>query len=504
MSTRNFSNIKLRADNFSKNYGATRALNDVSIVVRPNELVGIAGHNGAGKSTLLRSLAGLTRPDQGRMQIGANQVEMSSGLTAKQSRNLGIHTVHQELSLCPALRVDESAAVVLQSAKGFGWSGHAWKKLESALNEIFPGHGITASKKISELSIARRQMVEIASATLTSDIELELLILDEPTSSLDAEATTSMYAWLRNQSKKGLSAIVTTHRLNEMLANLDRIYVMRDGKIIAEEDTVNLSREKLIALMGGSVREEADKTIVANLQRDSKNIPSNRVSMTGFTNNELRDISLEVKAGEIVGLVGLEGHGQRAVLEAIFRTAMGRTSSGLKAIKIDGKVVYVSGDRVVSGIFKYWSVGENISISSLKKLSKFGWLFKPSEKKLVDSWSKRLEIRGKVDAPIVSLSGGNQQKALMARSIATGADIILLDDPTRGVDQGTKESMYAILKEEAANGRAIIWYSTENEELVHCDKVYVIRSGEITETLEGEDRRESKVIAASFGSKSEN
>jgi ribose transport system ATP-binding protein len=289
-----------------------------------------------------------------------------------------------------------------------------------------------------------------------------------------------------------------------MLANLDRIYVMRDGKIIAEEETVNLSREKLIALMGGSDRNEANKALVANLQRDSKNNPSNRVSMTGFTNNELRDISLEVKAGEIVGLVGLEGHGQRAVLEAIFRTAMGRTSSGSKAIKIDGKVVYVSGDRVVSGIFKYWSVGENISISSLKKLSKFGWLFRPAEKKLVDSWSKRLEIRGKVDSPIVSLSGGNQQKALMARSIATSADIILLDDPTRGVDQGTKESMYAILKEEAANGRAIIWYSTENEELVHCDKVYVIRSGEITETLEGEDRRESKVIAASFGSKSEN
>ena len=497
MSPREDSKVRLRADNFSKSFGATRALSDVSIVVRPNELVGIAGHNGAGKSTLLRSLAGLTKPDQGRMQIGSNEFEMTDGLTAGASRNFGIHTVHQELSLCPALRVDESAAVVLQDAKGFGWQRGAWKKLEAALNDIFPGHGISAGQKISDLSIAKRQMVEIASATLTSDRELELLMLDEPTSSLDADATTTLYSWLRKRSNEGLSAIVTTHRLNEMLTHLDRIYVMRDGKIIAEEPTSALTREKLISLMGGSHRSDSasEKAVVSKASTGDRD----KVSISGFSNGELKDISLEAKGGEIIGLVGLEGHGQRAVLEAIFRTATSRTPSAYRAIKVHGNIAYVSGDRVVAGIFKFWTVGENISASSLKFLSKIGWLSRNSEKKLVDSWSKRLEIRGAVTAPIVSLSGGNQQKALMARSIATGADIILLDDPTRGVDQGTKESMYAILKEEAAAGRAVIWYSTENEELIHCDRVYVLRAGEIVEVLEGDDRHEARVIAASFG-----
>ena len=322
-------------------------------------------------------------------------------------------------------------------------------------------------------------------------------MLDEPTSSLDADATTTLYSWLRKRSNEGLSAIVTTHRLNEMLTHLDRIYVMRDGKIIAEEPTSALTREKLISLMGGSHRSDSasEKAVVSKASTGDRD----KVSISGFSNGELKDISLEAKGGEIIGLVGLEGHGQRAVLEAIFRTATSRTPSAYRAIKVHGNIAYVSGDRVVAGIFKFWTVGENISASSLKFLSKIGWLSRNSEKKLVDSWSKRLEIRGAVTAPIVSLSGGNQQKALMARSIATGADIILLDDPTRGVDQGTKESMYAILKEEAAAGRAVIWYSTENEELIHCDRVYVLRAGEIVEVLEGDDRHEARVIAASFG-----
>lgn len=497
MSQREEHKVRLRAENFSKNFGATRALIDVSIVVRPNELVGIAGHNGAGKSTLLRSLAGLTKPDQGRMQIGNNTIEMKAGLTAGESRNLGIHTVHQELSLCPALRVDESAAVVLQNAKGFRWQSGSWKKLEAALDDIFPGHGISGGQKISELSIAKRQMVEIASATLTSERELELLILDEPTSSLDADATSTLYRWLRKRSDSGLSAIITTHRLNEMLTHLDRIYVMRDGKIIAEEPTSALTREKLIALMGGSHKSDVpnEKVFISKASMGDRD----RVSIKNFSHGELKNISLEAKSGEIIGLVGLEGHGQRAVLEAIFRTATSRAPSAYRAISVHGNIAYVSGDRVVAGIFKFWTVGENISVSSLKFLSKLGWLSRSSENQLVNSWSKRLEIRGAVTAPIVSLSGGNQQKALMARSISTAADIILLDDPTRGVDQGTKESIYAILKEEAAASRAIIWYSTENEELTHCDRVYVLRAGEIVEVLEGDNRHEARVIAASFG-----
>jgi ribose transport system ATP-binding protein len=498
---------RLRAEKLSKTFGATQALSNVSIVVMPGELVGLAGHNGAGKSTLLRSLAGLVRPDQGRMQIGNEEFALSEGLSPKQARNMGIHTVHQELSLCSSLRVDESAAVVLRTAKGVGWRNRAWTQLEEKLNEIFPGHGISANQQISELSIAKRQMVEIASATLTSQGDLAFLMLDEPTSSLDADATASLYRWLRMRATQGLSVIVTTHRLNEMLSHLDRLYVMRDGKIIVEEPTSSLNRERLIGLMGGSHKSQSNNRNAQVRDDDEKkekeSIDDLRVSIRGLTNSELHDISLDARAGDIIGLVGLEGHGQRAVLDAVFRAATSRRSSARNAITVHGKVAYVSGDRVVAGIFRFWSVGENISVSSLSSMSRWGWMSRIAEKRVVDHWGKRLEIRGSVDAPIVSLSGGNQQKVLMARSIATGADIILLDDPTRGVDQGTKEQMYAILREEANLGRAVIWYSTENEELVHCNRVYVLRAGRVMEILEGDERHETRVIAASFGSASE-
>jgi ribose transport system ATP-binding protein len=493
----------LRVEQVSKSFGATRALSEVSITVMPGELVGLAGHNGAGKSTLIRSLAGLVRPDQGQIKLGDEVISSTSqGLSAKHARGLGIHAVDQELSLCGSLRVDESAAVVLRAAGFFGYRRRAWRQLKVMLDEIFPGHGIFASEHVTDLSIGKRQMLEIANAALTEHGDMALLILDEPTSALDADATANLYRWLRKKADGGLSAIVTTHRLNEMLSNLDRLYVMRDGRIVAEESTATLSRERLVSFMSGTAKLE-NGVNRDGIRADAGKEPTTdqlKVGIREFTNSELREISFEARAGDIIGLAGLEGQGQREILDAVFRAARSwRFSPRRRSITVNGKAAYVSGDRSVEGVFKFWSVGQNIAVSSLHSLCRWGWMSRAAELKLVAIWSKRLEIRGSEDALILSLSGGNQQKVLVARSLATGADIILLDDPTRGVDQNTKELIYEILREEADVGRCIIWYSTENSEFLHCDRVCVLWEGRVVGVLEGDEREESHVIAASFG-----
>jgi len=345
-------------------------------------------------------------------------------------------------------------------------------------------------------------MVEVANATLTGENEMALLILDEPTSSLDADATLSLYRWLRSRAATGLSAIVTTHRLNEMLTNADRIYVMRDGKVTSEQSTAGLTRERLVGLMGGTLDLEASLSSPKVEEREAVSTAAAgtalKVEVDSLTNPHLHDVSIKAANGEIIGLAGLEGHGQAALLDAVFRAAVSpRTIKG-RSVTVRGKLAYVSGDRGVAGIFRFWSVGENISVSSLRQLSRLGWIVKSAERRLVASWGRKLEIRGLENASILSLSGGNQQKALIARAIATGADIILLDDPTRGVDQSTKEQMYAILREEADAGRCFIWYSTENEEIIRCDRIYVLKDGTVADVLEGDDRQESRIIHASF------
>lgn len=493
-------------EHVSKRFGGTQALKDADIVVRPGELVGIAGHNGAGKSTLLRTVCGLIKPDLGRIEVAGDA--FPHGLSVRESRDLGIRGVHQELSLCPGLRVDESAAVVERAGGGWHWRRHAWQRLETLLDEIFPGHGITPGRHIGDLSIARRQMVEIAGAALPGRHPARLFIFDEPTSSLDRQATEGLYRWLRNKADSGLSAIVTTHRLNEMLSYVDRIYVMRDGEVRAEQRAGEVSRERLVALMAAGTDEDSSSAPTTDARTEDAETPLQpaevttgqvKVAIAGLSRGLLHDISLEVRTGEIVGIAGLEGHGQRPLLEAVFRAAMHRRSvRRSRAVSVSGKVAYVSGDRTVAGTFKYWNVAANISVSSLGAISRLGFLFRQAESRLCATWCRRLEIRGHGNVPILSLSGGNQQKVMVARAIATGADVILLDDPTRGVDQETKEQLYAILREEASAGSCFLWYSTENEELVRCDRIYVLRAGRVVRTLVGADRDAARIVAASF------
>lgn len=496
----------------SKRFGSTLAVDDASFTARRGELIGIAGHNGAGKSTILKVVNGTIPGDSGVVSI--NGTQRPAATTVAHPEKLGVRTVYQELSLCASLRVDETAAIFDHSAKGLSWRRTAWRHLKTVLDEMFPGHGIRKDAKISQLSIARRQMIECASTMIESTRPASLIILDEPTSSLDASSTASFYAYLRKRAAGGLSAIITTHRLHEMIDNLSRIYVMRDGRVISEQLASEATKESLVMAMGLAAH-EGDRETAPSLIRDADEVST--VDAEPVTAGDVvvrieqptdgQDAEVfEIRSGEIVGFAGLEGHGQLTALEALYRAAAdkpGKTRAPKHTIhhvvSVVGDAAYVSGDRGVRGIFPIWDVAGNISFSALGQLTTGGLIKQRTERELVSDWYSRLGIKGKPSDPITSLSGGTQQKALMARAMAVGSGLLLLEDPTRGVDQATKSEVYELLHRQAGEGSTIVWYSTENEELRNCDRVFVFRVGKIVATIKGEEATEDAIIALSFG-----
>ncbi|MFA5607795.1 MAG: sugar ABC transporter ATP-binding protein [Leucobacter sp.] len=505
----------LVVDGVSKSFGSTQAVKNASFHVARGELIGIAGHNGAGKSTVLKVVNGSVPGDVGSVTI--NGVRRSATEAIAHPEQIGVRTVYQELALAPSLRVDETAAVFDPSARGRRWRSDAWKSLKAVLDEMFPAHGIRHNHVISDLSFARRQMIECAMTMVDAGQPASLVILDEPTSSLDGTATENFYAYLKKRARDGLSAIVTTHRLNEMIDNLDRIYVMRDGRVLGEHDAATASKESLVNAMGLAEHEEAGlsaesapaegslTSAVAAVNAEATHDGS--VIELVQVNDDGAEERFEIRTGEIVGFAGLEGHGQLEALEAIYRASGSRPGkAGRKrrtehlTTSVVGDSAYVSGDRGVRGIFPIWDVAKNISFSSLKKpLTRAGLISSAREKELIDEWYRRLGIKGEPSDIITSLSGGTQQKALMARAMAVHSSLLLLEDPTRGVDQATKGDFYGILREQAEKGQTIVWYSTENEELRNCDRVFVFQVGRVVGTLTGEEATEDAVIALSFG-----
>jgi len=494
----------------TKRFGSTLAVDDASFTVGRGELIGIAGHNGAGKSTILKVVNGTIAGDSGTVTIGGTPRSATDAVAHPE--HLGVRTVYQELSLCASLRVDETAAIFDHAARGISWRSKAWRSLRTVLDEMFPGHGIQKDATIHELSIARRQMIECASSFIESTTPPRLVILDEPTSSLDASSTASFYAYLEKRAADGVSVIITTHRLQEMIDHLSRIYVMRDGRVLSEQDAATATKDSIVAAMGLASHQAAQA-----VHETVEGLPVSTLDAAPVTDGEVvvrleqpgadgRTEVFEIRKGEIIGFAGLEGHGQLLALEAVYR-ASARRSGGHRSpkrtihhsVSVVGDSAYVSGDRGVRGIFPLWDVAANISFSSLGKLTAAGLIKPRSEGALVDEWYSRLGIKGSPTDPITSLSGGTQQKALMARAMAVGSDLLLLEDPTRGVDQATKSEVYDLLRRQAAEGQTIVWYSTENEELRNCDRVFVFRVGTIVATLTGAEATEDAVIALSFG-----
>jgi ribose transport system ATP-binding protein len=473
-------------DGVEKSFGAVRALAGVNLDIAVGECVGIVGHNGAGKSTLMHVLAGGQTPDAGRVAIGG---EEQRGYSAGRAKALGIRCVFQELSLCPNLTVAENARVFHPAIRGFAWRRRAGQLIIDKLDEIFPGHGIAASELVQNLAIGRRQMVEIARAFTVTDAPARLVILDEPTSSLDEHTAGQLLAHIRRGVAGGISCTLISHILGEVLRHCDRIVVMRDGKVVAADVASAFDRARLIGAMGGVESGPA----AGRANAASANDAPVRVRIRPARQPDAQE--LVAREGEIVGLAGLAGHGQTDLLLAAFDAA-GRRRAGAD---VNARVALVAGDRQSDGVFPQWSIAQNIGIRSLRQFRVGPLISAKREAALANRWRERIKIRApSVDDNILSLSGGNQQKALFARALGSDARIVLMDDPMRGVDYGTKLEVYDLVREEARAGRTFLWYTTETEELKNCDRVYVFRDGVIVAQLGREEFSEERVIHSSF------
>jgi ribose transport system ATP-binding protein len=476
----------VKLDGVEKHFGAVRALGGVDLRVERGECLGLVGHNGAGKSTLMHILAGTAVPDRGRIVLSG---EEQIGYSPDQAKRLGIRCVFQELSLCPNLTVAENARVLHPALSGFNWRRAAGALIVGKLDEIFPGHGVSASDLVQELPIGRRQMVEVARAFTATDVPVRLVILDEPTSSLDAHTAAQLLAFMRRTVAAGVSCVFISHLLGEVLENCDRIVVMRDGKTVAAGDANAFDRDKLVTVMGGEApQHEASGANQPARGRSPLRVRARPTRQIGVT-------ELVAHEGEVIGLAGLAGQGQTDLLLAVFSAAT-RAHAG---VEVTATVALVAGDRQADGIFPLWSISENIGVCSLDKLRK-GLLISPRrEAALADFWRSKIGIRTPdIRNNILSLSGGNQQKVLFARALGSDARIVLMDDPTRGVDVATKLEVYDLIRGEAQAGRTFLWYTTETDELKQCDHVYVFRNGAIVADLGRDQLTEQRVIQSSF------
>lgn len=474
-----------------KRYGHTVALDGASVSVSAGEVVSIVGHNGAGKSTLVRVLCGLTKADEGRVVLrGQDETDSHSFPTA---RRAGIRIAFQEFSLCPSLRVDENVLIGHPELSGVGWRRRCGQAIVAQLDEIFAGHGISPRQPVVSLSLAERQMLEVARAAMRVDEEIGLLLLDEPNSALGAHASHQLFEWVNRRRDEDLAVILISHRLAEVVEHSDRLVVMRDGSVVDDRPAAGVTRDQIVALMGQAGDGEEAGRPVAAAAADGR-VAERVLEVDGMGSAGLRDVSFRVGAGEIVGLAGLDGQGQRELLAELWRLRGRRRGP----VDHPGEMAFVSGDRQEAGLFKLWSFTENVSLGALRGLCRGPVLLRSRERRLAEEWAERLEIRTGLDDAVTGLSGGTQQKTVIARALATEADLVLLDDPFRGVDSGTKRDTYRLMREEATRGRSFLWFTTEMEELEECDRVYVMREGAIAAELGRGEIREDRIVDASF------
>jgi len=461
-------------------FGAVKALDGADLVIHSGECVGLVGHNGAGKSTIVNVINGGLSPHEGTLTYGGSAVH---GISA--ARASGVRCVFQELSLCPNLTVNENARIMHAELKGWKWRSRAGELVRSQLQRIFPGHAIDCDSTVDDLSIAERQMVEIAISFAGLNQRPKLVILDEPTSSLDAGLAAQLMAYIRTFIGEGGSVLLISHILGEILSTSDRIVVMKDGRVVADRAAKAFNTHSLVEAMGNVVRE----------QEFSRKVTERTGSpVLSMPPHHGHGITFQAYRGEMIGLAGLGGHGQT---DALLDLYLEHNSNWWPTRKRE--IAFVAGDRSLNGTFPLWSILKNLSIASLGQLSSRKMVDHAQENTLGAGWKQRIEIRTPdMQNRILSLSGGNQQKVLFARALATTASTVLMDDPMRGVDIGTKQEVYEILRSEAANGRTFIWYSTEMDEIRLCDRVYVFREGAIVAELVGDEISEKNVLAASF------
>jgi len=442
----------LVARGVTKSFGATSALAGVDLDAPAGAITALIGQNGAGKSTLMGVLAGAVSPDAGAMTLDGAPYAPRSPLDA---RRAGVAMVHQELSLCPHLSVAENVMLgALPTRRGLVDWERAREMAAAALEPLAPKSAIDPRAKVSDLSPANQQIVEIARAL--ADARCRIVILDEPTSSLGAEDAERLFSRVGALRERGLAIVYISHFLEEVKRLADRFVVLRDGKSVAEGEVATTTRDAMVEHMAGR-RVEA---LYPRSPREAKDVVL-RVSGAGA--------ELEVRRGEIVGVAGLVGAGRTELLRAIFGLDAARAQIRVLA----RGVAMVSEDRKTEGLATALSVAENVT------MTRASWLVtRASEARAAAPWIEKLAIRARPLQRVSELSGGNQQKVALARVLHDGAELLLVDEPTRGIDVEAKAQIYELLDREARAGKAVLVVSSYLPELVGiCDRIHVMRRG---------------------------
>ncbi len=485
-----------------KRYDATLALRDVDLTVGAGEVHALAGENGAGKSTLIKVLAGAVRRDAGTIALDGAPVELSNPLAA---RAAGIRVVYQEFSLVSSVSVTENMLLGRMPARAAGW-WIDWSAAHRRAAEAIASLGFEVPdvrRRVGALPVSQRQMIEIAKAMLERP---RILILDEPSAVLSTPDLERLFGAIRSLRQGGATVIYVSHRLDEVFAIADRITVLKDG---ARVDTVRTGEVD----QGGLVRMMVGRPLGEIYPRRPERAPAAPVLVVrGLARRKaFSAVSLEVAPGEIVGISGLVGSGRSEVLRAIAgadrpdageMTLAGRPYQPRSpADGLGAGVAMLSEDRARDGVIPAMSVRDNMSLASFARMARLGVLRRRIQLALVDEQVRALNVRTvSVAAPVKRLSGGNQQKALVGRWLMRGARLLLLDEPTRGVDVGAKAEIYRIMARLAESGMGILLVSSELPEVLGMsDRILVMRGGRIVARFQRGQATEERLLAAAAG-----
>ncbi len=489
-----------------KRFGETVALKGCSLTIRPGEVHAIVGENGSGKSTLAKILSGVVLPDSGKISIFGQSPKHPIA-----ARKLGVATIFQEVLVADPLSVAENIFVGADSLWSQGKSQAEKKAISRELLQRFTGEDIDPEMLVRTLPLSIRQWIVIARA-LVSDPRL--LILDESSAALDLDATARLHTEIRKLRDRGCCVVIVTHRIAELIRITDHATVLRDGAVIGELAGEEITEANLLGLMSPN-RGVLDAPVQAMAPAEQRAFGPRLLSVSGLSVVDAAPaFDFELRAGQIVGVTGLDGQGQGDFLRIasglkpaaagrveIEGAGAGRRVVGLRDA-VDGGMAFISGDRAREGIFPNLSIFENFSVPLYRSRSgKLGWIDRAALALDFAAEVARLSVKmGAWSNRITSLSGGNQQKVLIGRALAAKPRILVLDDPARGVDVGTKRELYAELKAFAAEGGAVIYLSSEIEEFFDfADRVLVFRGGGLFRTIPSERIAEHSLLAAMFG-----
>lgn len=493
------SQVLLEVQGAAKNFGGVKALVNASLTLYSGEVHALLGENGAGKSTLLKAFAGVHRLDAGTILLNGKEFHQGS---TRGAREQGIAVIYQEPNLFPDLTLAENVFAGRQPIKGGSVN---WSFMYEEAAKLFEQLGVTLNPRTRArgLSIADQQIVEIAKAIST---KANVIVMDEPTAALSSKEVDRLFAVARTLRDQGCAVVFVSHRLDEVFALCDRITIMRDGSTVETSIIGNTDEPQVIrAMVGRDVSELFPKleTTIGEVVLSVKNLARD---------GQFEDITFDVRAGEIVALAGLVGSGRSEVARAIF----GVDSHDAGSVSMNGKnlgnhspsaamaagIALVPEDRRLQGLFMPTSISKNAAVTSLGKIRKAFLVTSKSETELASQWTQLMQTKyASINDPVERLSGGNQQKVVLAKWLATNPKLLIVDEPTRGIDVGTKSEVHRLLSQKAQEGMAVLMISSELPEVLGmADRVLVMREGHIVRELSRAEATSEKVIAAATGS----